>query len=92
MNPLYPNIPTLVVFSMVQDPSDTLRQLVADGEMSGAIPTDQASVFAVGATIRRIDNGTVSRNSGTTASPVWTLLGTGATGATGPTGPTGPTA
>jgi hypothetical protein len=93
MNPLYENIPSLVVFSTIPDPSDTLRQLVTDGVMSTTVPTNQASVFAPGCTIRRTDNGNLYRNSGTAASPSWTVVGTGPTGSTGPTGAsgTGPT-
>ena len=54
----------------------------------GAAPTT-ANLFAVGCIMIR-DNGSWYCNTGTSASPVWTLNGTGAAGATGPTGYTGP--
>jgi len=57
---------------------------------SGACET-QASTYSKGCLAIRTDNGTLYQNTGTSASPSWTLNGTGAAGATGPTGPGGST-
>ncbi len=51
-------------------------------------PETQASVYQVGCLLIRTDNGTLYQMTGSTASPSWTLNGTGS-GATGPTGYTG---
>lgn len=58
--------------------------------------TTQANVYQKGCLCLRTDNGTIYIMTGTSASPSWTLNGTGtgttgATGVTGATGPTGPT-
>lgn len=55
----------------------------------------QANVYQKGCLLIRTDTGNWYTNSGSSASPAWTLnstatAATGATGATGPTGPTGP--
>ena len=58
----------------------------------------QAGVYQKGCLLIRTDAGTLYSNTGTPASPSWTLNGTGVgatgvtgtTGVTGPTGPTGP--
>ncbi len=50
----------------------------------------QASVYSIGCILIRTDNGTQYQNTGTVASPVWTLNGVGSVGPTGPTGYTGP--
>ena len=57
------------------------------GTSPGAVPTT-ANTYAPGCLIIRLDTTTLYQNTGTTASPSWTLNGTG-TGATGPTGYTG---
>ncbi len=49
----------------------------------------QANVYQVGCLCIRIDNGTLYSMTGTSASPSWTLNGTGGVGPTGPTGYTG---
>jgi hypothetical protein len=51
----------------------------------------QANVYQIGCILIRTDNGATYTMTGTSASPSWTLNGTGAAGATGPTGYTGPT-
>ena len=66
----------------------------------GAAPAT-ANIYAPGCLMIRLDTKALYQNTGTTASPTWTLNGTGtgatggtggtgATGATGATGPTGP--
>lgn len=60
----------------------------------------QANIYQKGCICIRTDSGAWYSNTGTSASPSWTLNGTGTgttgttgtTGVTGPTGPTGPTA
>ncbi len=52
-------------------------------------PETQTNQYQTGCMMIRTDNGTWYSNTGTPASPSWTLNGTGATGATGPTGYTG---
>ncbi len=52
--------------------------------------TTQANIYAVGCLCIRTDNGSLYSMTGTSASPSWTLNGTGGVGATGPTGYTGP--
>lgn len=61
-------------------------------------PATTANTFQKGCLMIRTDNGTVYQNTGTSASPTWSINNvgvTGPTGATGPgtgaTGPTGPT-
>ena len=54
-------------------------------------PETQANVYQIGCLCLRTDNGSLYLMTGTSASPSWTLNGTGATGATGPTGSQGPT-
>ncbi len=51
--------------------------------------TTQANVYQKGCLCIRTDNGTIYSMTGTSASPSWTVNGTGATGPTGPTGYTG---
>jgi hypothetical protein len=55
-------------------------------------PETQANVYQKGCILQRTDTGGVYQNTGTSASPTWTLnqTATGPTGLTGPTGPTGP--
>lgn len=55
---------------------------------TGAPPTT-VNVFGKGCIMIRYDNGTQYQNTGTFASPTWTINGTGAAGATGATGYTG---
>ncbi len=57
-------------------------------------PETQAATYAPGCILIRTDNTTLYTMTGTTASPSWTVNGTGGVGATGSTGPanaTGPT-
>ena len=54
------------------------------------VPPATASTFGVGCIMIRYDNGTCYQNTGTYASPTWTLNGVGSVGPTGPTGYTGP--
>lgn len=54
-------------------------------------PETQANVYQVGCLLIRTDNAALYSMTGTSASPSWTVNGTGAAGATGPTGYTGPT-
>ena len=56
----------------------------------GAAPTT-ANIYAPGCLMIRLDTKATYQNTGTTASPTWTLNGTGGTGGTGPTGATGGT-
>lgn len=53
-------------------------------------PETTANVFGVGCMMIRTDNGTWYCNTGTSASPSWTLNGVGSVGPTGATGYTGP--
>jgi hypothetical protein len=53
------------------------------------IPPTTASIYEPGCLMIRYDNGTTYQNTGTLASPTWTLNGTGSVGPTGPTGYTG---
>lgn len=53
------------------------------------VPATTAYVYEKGCLMIRTDNGTTYQNTGTLASPSWTLNGTGAVGPTGPQGPTG---
>lgn len=62
--------------------------LLASCDQSGET---QADVYQKGCLLIRTDNGTWYVNSGTSASPTWTLTGTGSVGATGYTGYTGTT-
>lgn len=52
-------------------------------------PPTTAGIFGVGCLMIRTDNGTLYQNTGTTASPSWTLNNVGITGPTGYTGTTG---
>lgn len=54
-------------------------------------PETQAATYQKGCVMIRTDNGTMYQNTGTTASPSWTLNGVGSVGPTGATGYTGPT-
>ncbi len=62
--------------------------LVFFAKCVGAAPST-ANVFAAGCLMIRTDTTALYQNTGTAASPTWTLNGTGAAGATGPTGYTG---
>ena len=52
-------------------------------------PETQANTYSKGCLLIRTDNGTLYQNTGTSASPSWTVNGVGAVGPTGPLGPTG---
>jgi len=52
-------------------------------------PETQANTYSAGCLLVRTDNSTFYQNTGTAASPVWTINGVGAAGPTGPTGYTG---
>lgn len=52
-------------------------------------PETQVGTYQVGCIAIRTDNGTQYQMTGTTASPSWTLNGTGSVGPTGATGYTG---
>ncbi len=67
---------------------DDISGQVFFAKCSGAPPTT-ANIFAKGCLMIRYDNGTLYQNTGTYASPSWTLNGAGTTGPTGPTGYTG---
>lgn len=54
-----------------------------------SVPETTAGIYSPGALMIRTDTPSLYQNTGTTASPVWTINGTGAAGATGPTGYTG---
>ena len=54
-------------------------------------PETQADTYQKGCVLIRTDNGATYDMTGTSASPSWTINGTGGTGATGTTGATGPT-
>lgn len=54
-------------------------------------PETQANVYQVGCILINITDGTTYVNTGTSASPTWTLNGVGAVGPTGYTGYIGPT-
>ena len=46
----------------------------------------QAGTYQIGCLLIRTDNGTLYQNTGTVASPSWTINGTGASGASGASG------
>jgi hypothetical protein len=52
-------------------------------------PETQADTYSKGCVMIRTDNGTMYQNTGTSASPTWTVNGVGSVGPTGPTGYTG---
>jgi len=54
-------------------------------------PETIAGVFGVGCLMIRTDNGSQYQNTGTTASPIWSLNGTGARGSQGSMGSLGST-
>lgn len=54
-------------------------------------PETQAGVYQKGCLCIRTDNGTLYSNTGTTASPSWTVNGVGAQGSMGSQGSLGPT-
>lgn len=54
------------------------------------VPPTTSGLYIKGALMIRTDNGTLYQNTGTIASPTWTVNGVGAQGPTGPTGYTGP--
>lgn len=54
-------------------------------------PETQANTYQKGCIAVRTDNGTMYQNTGTSASPTWTVNGVGAIGPTGYTGAAGAT-
>lgn len=71
-----------------------LRGLASCGiKITTGAPAATVGHWIPGATIQNAVSTVFYRNSGSTASPVWTAIGGGTTGATGPTGAsgTGPT-
>lgn len=57
--------------------------------MSSGAGETQAGVYAVGCLLIRLDTQALYQNSGTVASPSWTINGTGASGASGASGTSG---
>ena len=70
------------------DATGNQGQAVIFAKCSG-VPATTANIYGKGCVMIRTDNGTMYQNTGTLASPTWTLNGSGATGPTGPQGPTG---
>lgn len=71
-----------------------LRGLASSGiKITTGAPAATASHWIPGAVVQNAISGVFYRNSGSTASPSWAIIGSSATGATGPTGAsgTGPT-
>ncbi len=52
-------------------------------------PETQANVYQVGCLMIRTDNASLYQNTGTSASPSWSVNGTGASGTSGATGASG---
>ncbi len=86
MDPLYELIPTLIVFSTIEDEDNAGNRLVMDGKIEGVPPTIYASIFGVACTLRRTDSSVVYQNTGTVAVPIWTVMAAGGSGITGLTG------
>ena len=86
MEPFYTDIPTLKVFNAINDPSNVGKQLVMLGTIEGVPPTSYAGIFGRNCVLQRTDATGSYSNTGTTAVPVWTLIGTAATGITALTG------
>lgn len=68
------------------DASNLAVFVATDGE-----PETTANVFAVGCLALDTTNGAIYQNTGTSASPTWSINASAATGVTGPTGATGAT-
>lgn len=68
-----------------------LSLVISGQKITSGAPTATANRFAIGAVITNINSGVLYVNTGSVASPTWTVLGSGATGPTGPAGATGPT-
>ena len=49
----------------------------------------EASTYEIGCLCIRLDNGTLYQNTGSLATPTWTVNGTGASGTSGATGQSG---
>lgn len=71
MDPLYSQIPTLRVFSTIEDPSNIGNRLVMGGVITGVPPTSYADVFGVSCVLQRDDSSIVYKNGGTVAVPSW---------------------
>ena len=67
MDPLYSQIPTLRVFSTIEDPSNIGNRLVMGGVITGVPPTSYADVFGVSCVLQRDDSSIVYKNAGNRA-------------------------
>ncbi len=76
MDPLYSQIPTLRVFSTIEDPSNIGNRLVMGGVITGVPPTSYADVFGVSCVLQRDDSSIVYKNAGTVAVPSWSEFDT----------------
>ncbi len=59
-------------------------------KMTTGAPAATPGKFIPGAFVQNSVSGVIYQNTGSTASPTWTSIGSGSPGPTGPTGPTGP--
>lgn len=85
----YWNTNLAIVFTM-GNVGSSLDGLAYSGILSVAgAPDTTAGKWAKGALVQNAASGIVYQMTGTTASPAWTVQGTGAAGPTGPTGYTG---
>lgn len=75
-------------YAVLQDPTGTGLLLLVTCDTT---PETQADTYMVGCLLLRTDNGTLYSMTGTSASPSWTVNGTGGVGPTGATGYTGRT-
>ncbi len=77
-----------VCFADADDP--TLAGLAIGGlKVTSGAPGTPAGQWLPGALVQNVITGIVYQMTGSTASPAWTVQGTGAAGPTGPTGYTG---
>ncbi len=87
---LFTTLPGSTHTQIAMDDGNGLAMLVS----CDTTPETQAGIYQKGCLLIRTDNATLYTMTGTTASPSWTVNGTGGVGATGSTGPvaaTGPT-
>ena len=83
-NPLIPTV-------NIQQQEPTGEKLITFGTVLGTPPAGAtyAGLFSLECILQDINGVGAYQNTGTVASPSWTVIGTGAAGATGPTGYTG---
>ena len=89
-----PLIPRVDIQQQEQPGNTSSYQLITFGTITGGTPyagATYANIFSLECLLQDIDGSAVYQNSGTVASPSWTVIGSGAAGATGYTGPIGPT-